>query len=154
MLIGNNNAILKELILLIKLNFTAMNFKHFFTLGVILLSFSMISIATPPIEKKTKKGKTILVEVVSEGSVNLYKNEIEVLQPTIPEDPMESYTEIRTVYYIGDPEKECIRELTHINYKKILLAQMTDNHEVATKIGSKGYKFINVEGIFMAYNEQ
>lgn len=129
-----------------------MKTKQLFALGFLFLSFNIASFATSPVEKKTKNGKVLLVEVVSEGFVTLYKNEVEVLKPTIPEDPMESYTEACTVYYIGDPKSENIKELTHTNYKKILLSQMTDKPEVTTKIGSKGNKFINVEGIFMAYN--
>ncbi|MEZ5199085.1 MAG: hypothetical protein R2764_22690 [Bacteroidales bacterium] len=131
-----------------------MNLKQTITLGIFFLCCSAMVTANNTVEKKTKSGKTISVEVVSEGSVNLYKQEIEVLKPTIPEDPMESYTEIRTVYYVGNSNDETIKELTQTNYKKILLSHLTDKPEVATKIGNKGNKFVNVECIFMAYNEQ
>jgi len=65
---------------------------------------------------------------------------------------MESYTETRTHYYIGNPNEEIVQKITMTNYKKLLTSHMNENHEVTTKIGSKGYKFINVEGIFIAYN--
>jgi len=119
--------------------------------GIFFLCFCMVSLANP-VEKKTKKGKTINVEVVSEGTVNLYKLDVEIIKRTIPENPMESYTETVTKYYIGDPNDDMVQKITITNYKKLLMSHMNENTEVTTKIGSKGYKFINVEGIFMAYN--
>ncbi len=92
--------------------------------------------------------------MVSEGSVNLYKMDVEVLKPIIPEDPMESYTETKTLYFIGNTNDDTVSEITPTNYKKLLASHMSNNPEVTTKIGSKGYKFVNVEGIFMAYNSQ
>ncbi len=128
-----------------------MNTKLIYTFGVIFLSLS-ISIFANPVEKKTKKGKTVNLEIVSEGTVNLYKVEVEVLKPTIPENPMESYTETQIRYYVGNANNETVSEITPTNYKKLLASHLSNNNEVTTKIGSKGYKFINVEGIFMAYN--
>ena len=128
-----------------------MNTKLSFTIGIILISFSLITFANP-VQKKTKNGKTLEMEIVSEGTINLYKVDVEVLKPTIPEDPMESYTETETTYYIGKANDEKVEKITMTNYKKLLMSHMTGNPDVTTKIGSKGYKFVNVEGIFMAYN--
>jgi D-tyrosyl-tRNA(Tyr) deacylase len=128
-----------------------MKTKLFFAYGVLFLSLSIIASANPA-EKKTKNGKILNMEIVSEGTVNLYKVDVEVLKATIPEDPMESYTETETTYYIGYANDESVKKITLTNYKKLLTSHMTGNSEVSTKIGRKGYKFVNVEGIFMAYN--
>jgi len=128
-----------------------MKTKLTFAFGALFLSLSIIASANP-VEKKTKNGKSINLEVVSEGTVNLYKVDMDVLKATIPEDPSESYTETQTFYYIGNPNDDIVEKITMTNYKKLLTSHMTANNEVITKIGSKGYKFVNVEGIFMAYN--
>lgn len=128
-----------------------MKTKLILAFGALFLSLSIIASASP-VEKKTKNGKTINLEVVSEGTVNLYKVDVEVLKPTIPENPTESYTETLTSYYIGDPNDEKVEKITMTNYKKRLKSHMAENTEVSAKIGSKGYKFVNVEGIFIAYN--
>jgi hypothetical protein len=130
-----------------------MKTKFLYTLLVLFLGISVASFANPA-EKKMKNGKLITVSTVSEGTVNLYSIEVETLKPTIPEDPMESYTETHTRYFVGNPNEEIIEEITIANYKKVLLNHLEDNDEIATKIGSKGYKFINVEGIFIAYNAE
>jgi hypothetical protein len=124
-----------------------------FALGILFLSLSILTFAKP-VEKKLKNGKTLKMELVSEGAVNLYKVEKEVLKPTIPENPMESYTGTETFYFIGKSNEETVEKITMTNYKKLLMAHMDDDHEVTTKIGSRGYKFVNVEGIFLAYNAQ
>jgi len=130
-----------------------MKTKFLYTLLVLFLSISVVSFANP-VEKKMKNGKTIRVSTVSEGSVNLYSMEVETLKTTIPEDPMESYTETHTRYFVGNPNEDIIIEITNTNYKKVLPNHLEDNSEISAKIGSKGYKFVNVEGIFLAYNAQ
>jgi hypothetical protein len=129
-----------------------MKTKLFFTLGILFLGLT-ITLANP-VEKKTKNGEVLTLEIVSDGPITLYTHEAEVLKTTIPEDPTASYTEIKTLYYIDILDSEFVQELTFSNYKKVLLSQMTGKPEISTKIGTKGYKFVNVEGIFMAYNEQ
>jgi hypothetical protein len=129
-----------------------MKTKLIFTLGILFFGLS-ISYANP-VEKKTKKGKVVTLKIVSDGPITLYTCEAEVLKTTIPEDPTASYTEIKTLYYVEIPDSEFVQELTFSNYKKVLLSQMTGKPEISKKIGTKGYKFVNVEGIFMAYNEQ
>lgn len=128
-----------------------MKTKLIFAFGVLFLSLSIATLANT-VEKKIKNGKTLEMEIVSEGTINLYKVEVDVIKTTIPENPMESYTETETNYYIGNANEESVKKITMTNYKKLLMSHMTGNSEVSTKIGSKGYKFVNVEGIFMAYN--
>jgi len=128
-----------------------MKIKLFFAFTFLILSLSIVTFAKP-VEKKTKNGKILNLEIVSEGTLNLYKVDMEVLKPTIPENPMESYTETQTQYYVGIPNDENIEKITMTNYKKLLQSHMTGNPDVTAKIGSKGYKFVNVEGIFVAYN--
>lgn len=129
-----------------------MRTKLILAFGILFLGLSIITLANDPVEKKTKKGKTINLEIVSEGDVNLYKLDKEIIKRDIPENPLESYTEIQTFYYIGNPNEEVVKKITTTNYKKLLSSHMANNTDVTTKIGSKGYKFINVEGIFMVYN--
>lgn len=120
----------------------------FLIAGVLVVS------ANNPILKKTKNGKKILVELAIEGSVNLYVHEYEHLKPTIPEDPMESYTEIRRSYYIGENNNETIRELTFANYKDLLTNELTECPKLAENIGKKGYKLTNLDMIINDHKDR
>ena len=107
-----------------------------------------------PIEKVNKKGKKVSLNTVIEGSIDLYEKEVTVLKPTIPEDPMESYTKIHTIYYISKDNFENIQEIKSSNYKEILKSMMADQPELADDIGKKGYRYGDIEEIVQAYNSK
>lgn len=117
------------------------------------LFFGSFLIATAhPIEKINKKGKSVFLNTVVEGSIDLYAKESAVLKPTIPEDPMESYTEMETSYYISKDSFESIQELKSSNYKKLLRSLMADKPEIVDNIGKKGYRYDDMEKIIKEYN--
>jgi len=128
-----------------------MKTKTIFILTTLLFGSFLIT-NSHPIEKINKKGKSVFLNTVVEGSIDLYEKEIEVLKPTIPEDPMESYTEIQTSYYISKDSFEGIEELKASNYKKLLKTLMADKPEIADNIGKKGYRYNDIEKIIQAYN--
>lgn len=111
-----------------------------------------LSASNNPVTKETENGKTVEVEVVTEGSINLFSQESEVLPATIPEDPMESYTKTYTTYYISKGNNELI-ELHCANYKDVLASYMNDKPEVSSQVGKKGYKFNELEDIIEDYNK-
>ena len=74
------------------------------------------------------------------------------MKPTIPEDPMESYYEMQTSYYISKDNFEKIDELKASNYKKVLKSLMADKPEIADNIGKKGYRYADMEKIVQTYN--
>ncbi len=120
---------------------------------LITLIFGLFLIANAhPIEKVNKKGKKVFLNTVAEGSIDLYEKEVAVLKPTIPEDPMESYTEMQTRYYISKDNFESIQELKSSNYKKILKSMMADQPELSNNIGTKGHRYDDIEKIVQAYN--
>lgn len=119
-----------------------------------LISGIFIASANNPILKKTVKGKKLLVEVAIEGSVSLYVHESEYLKATIPEDPMESYTEIRKSYYIGSNNQDIIQEITFANYKNLLSSEMSECPKLAENLGKKGYKFADMEMIIKEHNDR
>lgn len=112
-----------------------------------LISGIFIASANNPILKETKKGKKLLVEVAIEGALSLYVHESEQIKATIPEDPMESYTEIKRSFYIGTNSPDIIKEITFANYKTLLKSEMSECPRLAETIGKKGYKFANMETI-------
>ena len=117
------------------------------------LLFGSFLIATShPVEKINKNGKKVFLNTVAEGSIDLYEREIAVLKPTIPEDPMESYTEMQTSYYISKDNFENIQELNNSNYKKILKSLMADKPDLADEIGKKGHRYNDIESMVQAYN--
>lgn len=117
-----------------------------------LLFGSFLNATSHPVEKIKKNGKKVFLNTVAEGSIDLYEREVAVLKPTIPEDPMESYTEIQTSYYISKDNFESIQELKSSNYKKILKSMMADKPEIADNIGKKGNRYDDMEKIIQAYN--
>ena len=117
-----------------------------------LLIGSFLIASSHPIEKINKKGKKVFLNTVVEGSIDLYEKETAVLKPTIPEDPMESYTEMQTSFYISKDNFESIQELNNSNYKKILKSMMADKPTVADHIGKKGHRFNDIVRIIQAYN--
>lgn len=128
-----------------------MKTKTIFILTTILFGSFLIA-NSHPIEKINKKGKSVFLNTVVEGSIDLYEKEIAVLKPTIPEDPMESYTEMQTRYYISKDSFESIQELNNSNYKKILKSMMSDKPEIANNIGKKGHRYNDMEKIIKVYN--
>ncbi|MEZ5083951.1 MAG: hypothetical protein R2750_10965 [Bacteroidales bacterium] len=128
--------------------------KSLLIICLFLISGIFIASANNPVVKKTKKGKKLLVEVAIEGSVSLYVHESKYLKATIPEDPMESYTETKKSYFIGTENKDVIQELTFANYKELLLAELIDCPKLADNIGKKGYRFANLDTIIDKHNDQ
>jgi len=128
-----------------------MKTKTIFILSALLFGSFLIATAHP-IEKVNKKGKSVFLNTVVEGSIDLYAKESAVLKSTIPEDPMESYTEMQTSYYISKDSFENIEELKSSNYKKVLKSLMADKPEIADNIGKRGYRYDDMEKIIMEYN--
>lgn len=128
-----------------------MTTKSIFVLTAIFFG-SFLFAVSHPIEKINKKGKSVFLNTVVEGSIDLYAKESAVLKPTIPEDPMESYTEMQISYYISKDNFENIEELKISNYKKVLKSVMADNPEIAEKIGKRGYRYDDMEKIIKEYN--
>jgi len=128
-----------------------MKAKTIFFLTVLLFG-SFLYATSHPVEKINKNGKKVFLNTVAEGSIDLYEREVAVLKPTIPEDPMESYTEMQTSYYISKNNFENIQELNNSNYKKILKSIMADKPDLAKEIGKKGYRYKDIESMVQAYN--
>ena len=84
--------------------------------------------------------------------MNLFSKDTEIIPATIPEDPAESYTTTFTTFYVSKGKGE-LQELTCSNYKKVLRSQMEDKPEIASKVGSKGYKFPQLKEIIGDYNQ-
>ena len=127
--------------------------KNLFSIALIsLFSLSMLQAANNTVTRETVKGKSVEVNVVSNGSLNLFKQKAEVLPATIPQDPAESYTKTYTTYYVSKGDED-LTELHCANYKKVLREQLKDQPELAGKIGQKGYKFQDIEAIVSSYNQ-
>ena len=115
-----------------------------------LFGFSLYA-SNNPVIKETDKGASIEVEIVQEGKISLFSQQTEVLPATIPEDPLASYTRTFTTYYIAKGEGE-LQEIHCANFKDALKDHMADNQELASKVGTKGYKFKELETIIKKYN--
>lgn len=103
------------------------------------------------VKKVTRSGDTIDVQLVAEGNISLYSGESQVLPATIPEDPTVPYTKSITTFYLSQGNDH-LTEVHCGNYRKVLRTHMQDKPEIAEKIGKKGYKFNDLEGIVQAYN--
>jgi hypothetical protein len=117
------------------------------------LTPALLLAANHPVALETDKGHTIEVTVVSEGPLNLYSQQTEVLPATIPQEPATSYTKSYTAYYVARGDGD-LTEIHCANYKKVLKAQMKDNTDLAGKIGKKGYKFQDIERVISDYNQE
>lgn len=104
------------------------------------------------VTKETQSGATIEVEIVEEGNINLFTHESQVVPTTIPEDPLESYTQTYTSYYISKGSDELV-EVHCANYKDVLKTQMADNKELTAQVGKKGFKFKELKSIIEEYNK-
>lgn len=100
----------------------------------------------------TTMNEMVEAELVVAGTISLFTRESQILPATISEDPMESYTVAYTDYYISKGDDQLV-EVCCGNYKKILRGFMGNNPELADKLGSKGYRFKDLEQIVNAYNQ-
>ena len=127
--------------------------KKLLVLGFILcFGSSLVSASGDPVQKETKRGKSLTVTPLVEGNLTLYTHQSEVLQSTIPEDPLESYTRVHTRYYLETENPDVIIHIHSMNYKTVLLSYFTDKPELLEKIGKKGYRFNDLDKIITAYN--
>lgn len=121
--------------------------------AIFLLLGTTFASSTDTIVKETTKGKWIEVEVLSEGNINMFSHESQVIPTTIPEDPFEDYTKTYTTFFISKGENELV-EIKISNYKDVLKNQMKDNPELASRVGQKGYKFQDLESMILQYNKK
>lgn len=122
----------------------------FFFLSLII-SLPLIA-SNKQVVKETQTGTSIEVEVVQEGNISLFTNESQVIPTTIPEDPLVSYTQTYTTYYIAKGENDLL-EIHCANYKEVLKTQMSDNQELSAKVGKRGFKFKELGSIIESYNK-
>jgi hypothetical protein len=125
--------------------------KAFIILLGLIIGFSLNSFSNPVV-KKTTKGKQLLMDIVLEGSIDLFSIESEVLKSTIPEDPMEDYFETKITLYVCNINGDEVTKLTSSNYKKVLSAYCDGKTELLEKIGKKGYRFNDIQKIIQEYN--
>ena len=123
--------------------------------AILFLGFTpaLLQASNYPVALETIKGQTIEVMVVSEGQLNLYSKQTEVLPATIPQEPATSFTKTYTAYYVslGDGD---LTEVHCANYRRVLKAHMNDKPDFAGKIGQKGYKFQDIKRVIAAYNQE
>lgn len=117
----------------------------------LFLGFSLMA-SNDPVVKETVNGKTVELEVLSEGNLSLFSHDTEIIPGTVPQDPSESFTTTYTSYYISKGSDDLV-ELKCSNYKKVLKAQMKDKPELVAKVGTKGYRFAQLEEIISDYNK-
>lgn len=121
-------------------------------LAISLMAGSSLTASNNPVLKETTTGKTIEVELLNEGNMNLFSNDTQFIPATIPLDPFESYFKTFTTYYISKANNDLV-EVHCANYKDVLNDQMADKPELTAKIGQKGYKYSDLETIVQVYNK-
>lgn len=126
-----------------------------FVYAILLLGLmpALLQASNYPVVLETDKGQIIEVMVVSEGPLNLYSKQTEVLPATIPQEPATSYTKTYTAYYVSQGDGD-LTEIHCANYRKVLKAHMNDKPDMAGKIGQKGYKFQDIKDVVTAYNQE
>lgn len=127
--------------------------KFIFMILAGFVSVTFLKASNNPVQRETSSGKFIEVTLLSEGQLSLFSSVAEVLPPAVPQEPMESYTKIVTVFYVTKGENELI-EINCSNYKKVFRAQMSDKPELTSNIGRRGYKFSDMRKIIDIYNRQ
>ncbi len=123
-----------------------------YAMFILGLTPALLQASNHPVALETNKGQSIEVMVVSEGPLNLYSKQIEVLPATIPQEPAATYTKTYTAYYVAQGDG-ALTEVHCANYRKVLKAHMSDNPDLAGKIGQKGYKFQDIKRVVSDYNQ-
>lgn len=118
----------------------------------LFLSFTLTGLASSnPVVKETTNGEIIKVEIIVSGALELYQHNIETTAHDI-EAQQGQYVQKECLYFLGQDETGTIRKLTVFNYKQILKKALSDNPGLADKIGTKGYRFKDLEKILNEHN--
>ena len=121
---------------------------------LLLLAFFVGSISflnANPVVKETTQGNIVKVQLIVDGALELYKYEMETTINDI-QNPTMDYIQKKNVYYIGKEEDGKINKITRFNYKRILKEHLSGNPELANKIGTKGYRYGDLEKILNEHN--
>ncbi len=114
---------------------------------------SILAYAGPnPVVKETTSGEMLKVHVVVNGETGLFKHDFETSTYNT-EDPTTGYVHQKSIYYVEVSGSDKIQKLTRFNYKRVLKQHLTGDPDLTNKIGSKGYRYDDLEKILRTYNE-
>lgn len=126
----------------------------FFTLSFLLIctNSAFILLSDNLVKRKTKTGEVVEVEISSEGKINLYFKKVK--GDVLPfEEAYAPHLQFKKLYYIGPSNSWIVEEINEKNYRFRLKAYTKDCPDLRDKIGSRGYRFGDIQHIVEEYNK-
>jgi hypothetical protein len=111
--------------------FTAVKIKEYCVEGITFVS-------------RNVEGEQVFVKRLSEGAVNLYESQIEVLQM--------NDLKVKSDYFMEKSTGEFVK-IKSGKFKKQVQEVMSDNEEIVKAIDEKKYEYDNIVELFNAYNK-
>jgi hypothetical protein len=113
--------------------------------------FITFAFANDELHTITWEGQEIKAQLEVKGQISLYSTQVAQAVPF-----SESYnpTDQETAFFILPKNGEAAIRLYRFNYKKILREHLASKPEIANQIGSKGYRYDDIQAILQAYNQK